>query len=507
MSSRVAVIGGGHHGLVAAIALARHLDVVVLEAAAAAGGGVRTEELTLPGFWHDTCSGFFPLTAASPVFHKLELDLDWVNPALAMVHVLDGEGQAISLFRDVRLTAESLDATAPGAGRSWESFVQTLWPHRHSLIAAGLSRLPPVADAMRLMAGLRTQTIALAPMLLRSSATIGDRLFGDPRPTAWLASSGAHADISPEAPGSGAFALGLNFLAHAVGWPFPRGGADRLTHALVTRLRELGGELRCNAIAEGIELRGRAVSGVRLRGGERVAVDRVVATVSPAPLRQLLGSKALPGRVDRRLRSWRYGLGTAKLDWALSDPVPWSSSEARQAGVVHVGGELDEISRSFAQATAGSFPDRPSLVVGQQSLHEPTRAPEGGHTLYAYARVPQVPRRSDREIAEAIEHQIERFAPGFRKVVLARSVRSPATIEADNPSMRGGDLASGSCVIDQQLVFRPAPALCRGRTPIRGLYVAGAWVHPGPGVHGVSGQVAADAVLRDIRRSRSSSGG
>jgi phytoene dehydrogenase-like protein len=339
----------------------------------------------------------------------------------------------------------------------------------------------------------------LAPLALASSATLGRRLFGDDRAAAWLAASGSHADLSPQAAGSGAFGLGLNFLGHVVGWPFPRGGAGRLTDALVARLR---GEVRCGTAVERIELRGRRVAGVRLRGGELVEADAVLCTLSPGPLMELLPPGVLPGRVERRLRGWRYGLGTVKLDYALSAPVPWSAERARRAGVVHVGGALPEIVESLEQAGNGRFPERPALVVGQQSLHDPGRAPEGSHTLYAYARVPQWPGLSDDGMAELVEERIERFAPGFLSLVLGRSVRSPHAIEAGNRSMRGGDLASGSCELDQQLVFRPAPELCRGRTPLRGLYVAGAWVHPGAGVHGVSGRAAADAMLADLRWSR-----
>lgn len=496
------MIGAGHHGLVAAIRLASHCEVIVLEAASTPGGGVRTDELTLPGFRHDTCAGFFPLTAASAAFRDLNLELEWVNPALPMAHVLDRGGASIGLFRDVGRTARSLDACTPGAGGAWETLVRTLWPRRDSLIRTAMSRLPPVLAGARLVGGLRTKAIELAPLLLASSSSIGQTLFGDPRPSAWLAASGAHADLSPLAPGSGAFSLGLNFLAHVVGWPFPRGGAGRLTEALVARIQQLGGAVRCDCAAEAIELSGSQVRAVRLHGGDRLPVDGVIATISPAPLLQLLPDGAFPDRVQRRLSGWRYGLGTAKLDWALSGPVPWSSQHAREAGVVHVGGPLEEVTMSLAQAGIGEFPDRPTLVVGQQSLHDASRAPLGQQTLYAYARVPQQTQMSEASIAESIEGQIERFAPGFTNLVLARSVRTPATIESDNPSMRGGDLASGSCELDQQLIFRPGPSLCRGRTPIRGLYVGGAWVHPGPGVHGISGRVAADALLSDIRWSR-----
>jgi phytoene dehydrogenase-like protein len=494
---RVVVIGAGHHGLVAAIRLAdAGCDVLVVERAERPGGAVRSAELTLPGFVHDPCSGFFPMTVASPAFARLGLELDWVNPDVPMVHVLDDQGGEVALHRDVDATVRSLDACARGAGAGWRGLMEKLLPHRHALIRLVLGRLPPLRAAASVLARLRTQTLDLAPLAAMSSATMGRRLFGDDRAAAWLAASGAHADLSPYAAGSGAFSLGLNFLGHAVGWPFPRGGAARLTEALLARMR---GEVRCGACVEAIELRGRRVAAVRLSGGERVEADAVVCTLSPEPLMRLLPPGALPGRVDRRLRGWRYGLGTIKLDYALAGAVPWPGEQARRAGVVHLGGALPELAESFQHASSGRFPERPALVIGQQSLHDPARAPQGQQTLYAYARVPQRPPLGDDAMAEIVEERIERFAPGFRARVLSRCVRSPEAIERENPSMRGGDLASGSCEPDQQLVLRPAPELCRGRTPLRGLYAAGAWVHPGPGVHGVSGLAAADALLADAR--------
>jgi phytoene dehydrogenase-like protein len=504
VSTRIAVIGSGHHGLVAALRLsARGHEVQVLEAAPAPGGAVRSAELTLPGFIHDTCAGFFPLTAASPAFADLDLDVDWINPPVAMVHVLDEQGGEIALYRDLDATVDSLEACAPGAGVAWEQLMRTLWPHRTALIRAVLARMPPLRATAILLARLRTRALELAPMALASSASLGRELFaGSDRATAWLAGSGAHADLSPRAAGSGAFSLGLNFLAHVVGWPFPRGGAGRLTDALVAAIRQNGGEVRCAAEVEAIETHGSRADALRLSTGERIPVTAVVCTASPGPLARMLPAGAFPGRVTRRLRRWRYGLGTVKLDYALSASVPWTAGRARDAAVVHIGGPLDELVASLEQAGAGRFPNRPALVVGQHSLHDPTRAPDGQHTLYVYARVPQQPRLGDDEMAERIEKRIEQFAPGFRRLVLARAFRAPAAIEAENPSLRGGDLASGSCELDQQLVFRPAPELCRCRTPLRGLYVAGGWVHPGPGVHGVSGRAAADALHSDVRRRR-----
>ena len=479
----VVVIGAGHNGLVAAVRLAsRGLDVTVVEAAAEPGGGVRSTSSS--GFVFDDCAAFFPLTAASPAFRQLELGIDWVNPALPMAHVFE-DGSALPLHRDVVETAAAV-------GESWRSLVESLWPVRWSLVELGLGRLPPVRALGRVVRGLGKEAFSVAPMAMASSAALGRSLFGSDRAAGWLAGSGAHADVSPFVPGSGAFSLGLNFLGHVVGWPFPRGGAGRITEALVERLRSLGGELRCGTPVERIE------GGiVRLRGGERLDADAVLCTASPAVLMSLLPAGALPVRVEGRLRGWRYGLGTLKLDYALRGPAPWPAAAARQAGVVHIGGPLEEIAASLSQAKAGAFPDRPALVVGQQSLHDSSRAPVGQHTLYAYARVPQ---HGTADMADQVDAQIERYAPGFRDLVLTRAVRTPGDIERDNPSMAGGDLASGSFELDQQLILRPDPRLCRYRTPAKGLYVAGAWVHPGAGVHGMSGWNAAGRILEDRSR-------
>jgi phytoene dehydrogenase-like protein len=495
MSRRVVVIGAGHNGLVAAVRVAEAgCSVLVVEAAAVAGGGVRSAEATLPGFVHDLCSGFFPLTAASPAFRSLALDVSWVNPPVAMAHVFE-DGSDVALHRDLGATAASLSACAPGAGSAWRSLVEKLWPVRSSLLSLLLGRLPPVRAGARVVRGLGREVFAIAPMAVASSAALGRSLFGSDRAAGWLAGSGAHADVSPFSVGSGAFSLGLNFLGHLVGWPFPHGGAGVLTDALVERLRAAGGELRCGAPVEAIELVGGRARGVRLAGGERLEADAVICTASPAVLTALLPPGALPGRVERRLRGWRYGLGTVKLDYALSGPVPWLGERAREAGVVHVGGPVGEIAASLEHASAGRFPERPALVVGQQSLHDETRAPAGQHTLYAYARVPQQPGLTNNEMADRVDARIEQFAPGFRELVLARAVRSAFDIERENPSMVGGDLASGSFNADQQLIFRPDPRLCRYGTPLHGLYVAGAWVHPGAGVHGMSGWNAAGVLL------------
>jgi phytoene dehydrogenase-like protein len=275
-----------------------------------------------------------------------------------------------------------------------------------------------------------------------------------------------------------------------------------LTDALVRRAEREGAAIRCNASVERVLVRKARVAGVRLAGGEEVGADAIVTTVSAGVLARLLPDGALPARLHRRLKIWRYGTAPFKLDYALDAPVPWTAFEPRESAVVHVAGELEELVKAAQDAQRGEVPERPALVVGQQSLHDPTRVPENRQSLYVYAHVPSRYELSDEAVAERIEAQLERFAPGFADLVLARSMRSPLETERENPSLVGGDLAGGAYEIDQQLIFRPSPMLSRYRSPLTGLYVAGASTHPGGAVHGMSGRGAAGALLRDRRLRR-----
>src|SRR5215217_1233495 len=496
---RVLVIGAGHNGLVAALRLAdAGLEVTVLEQADRPGGALKSAQDTLPGFVHDRCAGFLPLTVASTAFEGLGVRerIDWIQPPVAMAHpFLDGT--AIALHRDVGATCASLEAGAPGAGRAWRGLVTPLLRRRSMVLRTALSPFPPLLPGAALAMSLRRDGVELARRMLASAATFGGELFRSDRATAWLCGSATHADLSPGAAGSGAFAFFLTLLGHAVGWPYPRGGAGRLVDALVDRLAATGGHVRCGAPVAAIAIRRGRVAGARLVSGEELEADAVIASISAAPLAAILPPDALPERLIRRLARWRYGLGTFKADYALAGAVPWVSPDAREAGVVHLGDTLQALFRAPQQAGAGRVPDAPVMVVGQHTLHDPSRAPAGRHTLYVYTHVPQQPDLPDEAIADRIEDRIEAFAPGFRELILARSVRSPSGIEQENPSLVGGDLGGESFELDQQLCFRPGPELFRGRTPLRGLYVAGASVHPGGGVHGVSGQAAARALLAD----------
>ena len=508
---RALVIGSGPNGLVCAINLAAAgLDTTVLEQASTPGGGVSSSEATLPGFVHDDCAGFFPLSAASPAIRGLGLErhgLEWIDPEVPMVHpFLDGT--SIELHRDLDATVASLERAAQGAGVAWRGLTAPLLQHEELVRRTALSTFPPLLPGLRLALKLRRRSLELSRLMLGSVANLGRELFDHPAPTAWLCGSTAHSDLTPGSAGGAAFGFALNWLGHAVGWPIPRGGARSLSEAMVAKLVDDGGRLRCDARVERVLCRRGRVSGVRLADGEELPAEVVVATVSAGPFAAMLPDGALPGRLIRRLARWRYGLGTFKLDWALGGPVPWQAEEARRAAVVHIGDTVEAFFRSAQESGLGRVPAAPAMVVGQQSLHDPTRAPAGRHTLYAYARVPARYQQGDEAVADRLEARIESFAPGFRDLVLGRQFRSPAALERENPSFVGGDLGGGSFELDQQFLFRPAPELVRHRTGLRGLYVASASVHPGAGAHGVQGAGAAAAVLADrsafrLKRGRS----
>lgn len=494
------MLGAGHNGLVAAIHLAEHgLDVTVLEHAPRPGGASSSTAATLPGFVHDHCAAFVPMSAVSPALTELELEregLRWVVPPLVLAHPFE-DGSAIALHRDVGATVASLGR----AGAGWEAAMERLLPLVGPLTRSILSPIPPGPSALRLAAGLGRDLPEWTRRMLGSVEALGLDLFdGDRRATAWLAGSAQHSGLPPSTTVSGAFGFLLQLIGHSHGWPFPRGGMGELAGALLARAERAGARIRCGATVARIETRRGRVAGVLLASGERIAADAVLSTVSAGVLVRLLPDGALPTRLDRQLRRWRYGTGAFKLDYALSAPVPWAAEEPRGAAVVHVGGELAALSAAAQAASRGEVPERPALVVGQQTLFDDTRAPAGRHTLYVYGHVPAArPEVSDEELAGRFEAQLERFAPGFRDVVLARAIRSTEQSERENPSLVGGDLAGGSYELDQQMIFRPALRLMRYRAPLRGLYVGGASTHPGGAVHGISGRAAARALLADLR--------
>jgi phytoene dehydrogenase-like protein len=309
-----------------------------------------------------------------------------------------------------------------------------------------------------------------------------------------------HGDAAPDAAGSGISGFYLNLLGHAVGWPSPRGGAQRLTDALIGYMESLGVTIQTGARVERIIAPFRRVSGVGIAGGDELPASVVIADVMPNALITMTG-EALAGWYRHGLRRYVYGPATVKVDWALDGPIPWQAPEARQAGTVHVGGTEREVLRSISEAATG-LPAKPFLLLGQQSLADPSRAPAGKHTAWAYSHGPQ---GMDRELSgdrhvEAIERQVERFAPGFRERILARHVLGPRDLEARNPNLVGGDVGGGSYRL-RQAVFRPLPSPTPYRTPLRGLFLGSAAAFPGGAVHGVPGDAAACAALRHLASS------
>ena len=493
--TRVIVIGAGHTGLVAAIRLAAAgLDVTVLEHAPAIGGA--SSSIERDGFVFDHCAGFAPTAAVSPAIRELGLELEWVNPAVVSAHPFP-DGTAIALHRDLAATVESLGA----AGDAWAAAMRRILPVATPLAETILSPLPPPGrQAARVALTWGRESAEWTRRLAGSVEALGLDLFdGHRRATAWLSGSAQHSGLPPTAAGGGAFGLLLQMLGHSHGWPFPRGGMQALPDALARRARTEGATIRCDATVSAILTRRGRVAGVRLAGGEELAADAVVSTLSAGALVRLLPDGALPSRLQRRLRVWRYGTAPFMIHYALSAPVPWEAEEPRQAAVVHVAGELEELLRGRAGGPARRGPRAPGARRRTALAARPdARTRRAAHAVRLRPR-PSRYELEDEAVADRIQAQLERFAPGFGDVVRARYTRSPAQTERDNPSLLGGDLAGGSMEIDQQLIFRPAPRMCRYRTPLHGLYIAGASVHPGPAVHGVTGRGAADALLRDRR--------
>ena len=471
---RAVVIGSGPNGLAAAITLAQAgLEVEVHEAEDQVGGGLRSAELTLPGFLHDVCSAVHPLGLASPLFRTLDLDVDWVQPDAPAAHPLD-DGSAV-------LLEHSLLATAAGLGADESAYNELVGPLVESWreverVLLGPFPISPRA-VLRLGDGLGARGLASALRAALSSArALAEERFSDGRTRAWFAGHAAHSMLPLERRPSAGFGLALSVLGHVVGWPFPRGGSQRLADALAAKLRELGGEIRTSSLVESLP-----------------DANVVIADVVPKELLRLAGGR-LPERYARSLRAYRHGPGAFKVDWALDGPIPWDAGECRRAGTVHLGGSLNEISASEWGAWRGRAAERPFVLLAQTSLFDPTRAPAGKHTAWAYCHVPN---GSSEDMTERIEAQVERFAPGFRELVLARRAMGPAELEARNRNLVGGDLNAGAMDLGQ-LLFRPVRKLIPYRTPLKGVYLCSAATPPGGGVHGMCGYSAARVALKDI---------
>ena len=466
------VIGSGPNGLAAAVAMAREgAAVLVLEARDEIGGGTRTAELTLPGFLHDVCSAVHPMGLLSPYFRTLDLEahgLRWILPPASVAHPLDGE-PAVMLWRSMDATCAGLGPDGPAYRRLLDPFLRD--PHAFLSDALGPLAIPrhPLLLARFAMAGLP------------SAVRLARRRFHETRARALFAGLAAHAIQSLDRLLTGSVGMIFALTGHVQEWPIVAGGSQGITRALASLLGRLGGRIQ---------------TGTPITSAGQLPPARMyLFDTSPNQLASVAGD-FLPGGYLKRIRRYRYGPGAFKLDWALDGAIPWTDPECLKASTVHLGGTLEEIAAGEAAVWRGEHPERPFVLLCQQSQFDPTRAPEGKHTGYAYCHVPG---GSTVDMTQAIENQVERFAPGFKDRILARHVLRPADFERDNPNDVGGAITGGVADLFQ-LFARPVARINPYTTPNPRILICSASSPPGGGVHGMCGYHAAKTALKRIRR-------
>lgn len=466
------IVGSGPNGLAAAVTLAQQgWRVLVLEARETVGGGTRTAELTLPGFRHDICSAIHPLGLGSPFFRALDLapyGLEWIQPDLPLAHPFD-DGTAVALHR-------SLDETMAHLGRDGKAYGR--------LMAPLVANWDKIAHEFLAPLHIPRYPLTMAQFGLRAlwpARTLARTIFRGEKTRALFAGLAGHSIMPLEWPLTAAFGLMLGTLAHVAGWPVARGGSQAIADALAAYLRDLGGE-----IVTSHEVR----SLVELPAAEAILLD-----LTPRQVLQI-GGEWLPAEYRRQLEGYRYGAGACKVDWALSGPIPWTAEACRRAGTVHLGDSLDEICLSEGEIWRGKLSPRPYTLVAQQSLFDPTRAPAGQQTAWAYCHVPQ---GSGIDMTAAIESQVERYAPGFRDCILARHTMTAQDLQRYNPNYIGGDI-NGGVQNWRQLFTRPVPRLNPYTTPVERFFICSSATPPGGGVHGMCGYHAAKTVLNRLSK-------
>ncbi len=465
------IVGSGPNGLVAAVTLAGEgLRVLVVEAAPKPGGGTRSAELTLPGVVHDVCSAIHPLGIGSPALRSLPLGehgLEWVHPEVPLAHVMDG-GRVALLHRSIDETAAGLGVDATSYRRLFEPLVRSGFHLTDGLLSP--LQLPPRHP----FALARFGAVGILP----ASRLV--RRFDTEEAAGLFAGLAGHSILSLNAPATAGYGLMLGILGHLVGWPMARGGSQSIADALVGLLEARGGTIECDRRVESLS--------------ELPSSDAVLLDVTPRQVIEIAGDR-LPARYRRTLERFRYGPGVFKVDWALDGPIPWANPDAALAATVHLGGSFTEIAAAEDAVQKGHHPDRPFVLLAQQSLFDATRVPDGTHTAWAYCHVPN---GSTVNMTSRIEDQIERFAPGFRDRVLARHELTPAGMEDHDANYIGGDINGGVADL-RQFIARPSFGLHPWRTPVDGLYLCSSSTPPGGGVHGMCGYHAANEVLRRHR--------
>jgi phytoene dehydrogenase-like protein len=472
-----------------------------------------------PGFVNDLISAIYPMAVASPVIRGLRLEdhgLRWRRAPFALAHPAP-DGTCPVLSTDLDETSACLDALAPGDGDAWRRLFARWQRLRAGLLDGLLTPIPPVGATARLAWAARPEgLLRLARFaLLPIRRMVGEEFSSEPA-RRWLAGAAMHADLAPEDVLSGFFGWILCSLGQDVGWPVPEGGAGQLSAAMVARFEARGGRVECDAAVDRIVVRdGRAV-GVRVRGDEVRATRAVLADVdAPRLFLGLVGSEHLPARMCDDLRRFEWDHAVCKVDWNLDAPIPWAAEAARRAGTVHIIESLDALSETRSQIARGLVPARPFVVLGQQSMTDPTRMPAGAETAWAYIHLPRtirgdaageiaLPFDADavERLADRVQQRVEDLAPGFTSTIRHRHVLAPADLQAQDANLVGGAIGGGTSQLFQQLVFRPTPGWGRAETPIRNLYLASSSAHPGGGVHGACGSNAARAAVWHDRMRR-----
>ena len=513
------VIGSGPNGLVAANRLVdAGWSVLVLETQDDVGGAVRSDRAVHPRYVHDTFSSFYPLAAGSPTIRAMELEkhgLTWSH-APAVVGTPFADGSWGMLHRRVEDTAEALDALAPGDGDAWIRLYEQWERIGEHVVGALLTPFPPVKHGLGALATLpRVGGLSFVRELMSPARTFVDERFRGQAAKVLVAGNAGHADIPLDGAGSALMGWLLCMLGQSVGFPVPSGGAGMLSRAMARRLCSLGGEIRTGTRATAVVVHDGTARAVRTEHGDEVRVRRaVVADVAATALYgELVPLDQLPARVRRGIRRFEWDPGTVKVDWALDGQVPWRSAPTAQPGTVHVADDVSQIALAGTQISSGVVPDKPFLLMGQMAAADPTRAPAGSESVWAYTHVPHHVRsdagnsgitgawgHDDKErFADRMQARIEEHAPGFGGRILARRVLGPHELQEHDENLVGGALNGGSANLQQQLVFRPVPGLGRAETPIKRLFLGSASAHPGGGVHGACGANAARAALAHAR--------